>query len=962
MIENIESSKIALVISEESEKFQPPSFIKAPDIYNVSQLITEESMPKLIPAPAYVEKRSFLEVYREFAGENPITLDDMIVPIKKRKTMTENSEFSNKQKLEIAKINESNRKVINMPRTKITTENFSQISNMGFSVNYSQIVFKCFSKWCNFKTKSKDRFQQHLQAHHQHEKSLQPFNHCNTCKDLMEAKNLHEEFQHMITFHLEKYSSVKRMEENKIEAATSDDLTNKSMNVEKVESNEKCETEKKKSDFKEECEAEIKKSDESIKVIKNENESNASEILKNYLKEGPIFKTEKPDQYFEDGEIIELDYSDDEEEPNLIIESEEANFDDIKSDLEKIESPSIKDEYKKMNKEDFSSITKITLNNEALKILNSVLDENCSYNSPNSYVDDLKSKMEKDDPKKSNSSADANEKSKINSSSNEDTKNSNLITDKTDKSVKETEIRVKRKYIRKKFARKTFPKRQCIRKIHSYEEEADAKKFFQNDEIAVPTGNHKESEKQKPKIFENSIVLQKSIEAAACEQQPKKSKVGRPRKNKINGEKAKFFKNLITKEKSVLKNSSTSPPSNASPVVSNTSSVQSVSYLPIPPSPRFVFIVKPIEKEITGPKAKKSFPNNPEPNEKTNLKILKSKHLMQWQKVSRSNQKYEIAFNNMKKKNSLISLFKCMGRECSYTTNLSIQMLNHLNHHESERIEKENQLRNKYEPKRIMFQFVKNQLEEINNEMKQEMAKIKDFYLYCAYCLRKEKDTKALVHHINDIHRKDIYQCGYCFYRSCSKQTCFEHCKDFHRCYPNLIYECPEVEAYKAAIKRADDRLIRKRIQFVTKLRCKLCEIGYYALAPYLKHMEEFHSSDDQQPKCYSQMSILEELFKHNAYGMYQCLYCVYGVRNEEKMRQHLTEHPSEFAFTCKREPPKYVEQDEEKSLTFYYTLASTSIINLEKNVKVEKFTEDVNVLNNFNVDRTIDEVLRSKM
>jgi hypothetical protein len=90
-----------------------------------------------------------------------------------------------------------------------------------------------------------------------------------------------------------------------------------------------------------------------------------------------------------------------------------------------------------------------------------------------------------------------------------------------------------------------------------------------------------------------------------------------------------------------------------------------------------------------------------------------------------------------------------------------------------------------------------------------------------------------------------------------------------------------------------------------------VCQVGYFPLTPFLDHMESYHCDADQQSKCFSHMSILNEIFQHKVYGMHQCLYCLYGTPDKANLAKHMIEHPSEFAFYCKREPPLSRESEE---------------------------------------------------
>lgn len=169
------------------------------------------------------------------------------------------------------------------------------------------------------------------------------------------------------------------------------------------------------------------------------------------------------------------------------------------------------------------------------------------------------------------------------------------------------------------------------------------------------------------------------------------------------------------------------------------------------------------------------------------LKKISSAQLIPWivdEKLLRSNFKYEVCYSKMLQPNSLVALFKCMGSQCSFATNNIELFFNHLSKHEI-----------------------------ASTDLKE------NFYRQCSYCLFKSsKELKELPHHINDHHIFDLYQCGHCFFRSCEKETCFQHILKIHSGLSVTIYQCSGQEMDH---KKMVDRLKRKRAQFVEPIVCK---------------------------------------------------------------------------------------------------------------------------------------------
>lgn len=58
-----------------------------------------------------------------------------------------------------------------------------------------------------------------------------------------------------------------------------------------------------------------------------------------------------------------------------------------------------------------------------------------------------------------------------------------------------------------------------------------------------------------------------------------------------------------------------------------------------------------------------------------------------------------------------------------------------------------------------------------------------------------------------------------------------------------------------------------------------VCELGFYPLTEFLNHLDDEHKNTTEEiNEVNKALEILEETFKRNAYGLYQCLYCLYGA------------------------------------------------------------------------------------
>lgn len=235
--------------------------------------------------------------------------------------------------------------------------------------------------------------------------------------------------------------------------------------------------------------------------------------------------------------------------------------------------------------------------------------------------------------------------------------------------------------------------------------------------------------------------------------------------------------------------------------------------------------VVPTSPIPTSSSFKYSLPKSPlvsqtRPNSQ-NIVTVRNCDLMCWitdYKKLRSNMKYQIAYKNMLNKNSLIALYKCMGKKCSYTTDNPREFVIHMNHHEQKLFRQREWIEKMF---KLDIANAKSDAEKESLKAKrnQEINKYGDYFHYCAYCHYKGKE---LVHHINDVHRKDVYQCGFCFFRTCVSQTCLEH---FRKSHSNknliMIYKCPGQRELDIVKSKAMPRLKRKQRENVVALRCK---------------------------------------------------------------------------------------------------------------------------------------------
>lgn len=171
------------------------------------------------------------------------------------------------------------------------------------------------------------------------------------------------------------------------------------------------------------------------------------------------------------------------------------------------------------------------------------------------------------------------------------------------------------------------------------------------------------------------------------------------------------------------------------------------------------------------------------PNEP--LPISKFHKINAWLARQQGNRcvKYSSTLHKMLTRESLISTFKCMAKFCSYATISKRNFNKHLDFHE-------------------------------------KSGDSTEFLYFCPYCLFEGNSNSDLIDHYRD-HDFDKFQCGYCFYRSASDESCWEHCKKHHcknRQTENIVYECPL--EFAPDNKATRSLLEINREKYVKKIHC----------------------------------------------------------------------------------------------------------------------------------------------
>ncbi|XP_033218859.1 uncharacterized protein LOC117174153 [Belonocnema kinseyi] len=215
------------------------------------------------------------------------------------------------------------------------------------------------------------------------------------------------------------------------------------------------------------------------------------------------------------------------------------------------------------------------------------------------------------------------------------------------------------------------------------------------------------------------------------------------------------------------------------------------------------------------------------------------------------------AYNEMMKPERLRQLYKCMGRECPYTTDYVDNFRRHFNKHFTS-----------YNVNRIglvPFDFKK-----------------------CAYCNMSVGDWFQMEKHYEEKHAYCEFQCNYCFYRALTQAYVEIHQANVHpeksvvvlqasfTNHPRPHVEINRVERVKPFVCQNDCN----KYFFVPEAFLAHLNLKHAALSVFSCHLCKVTSCTPDQ---------LIEHYKKHGILKYQCLYCNHGTETMTEMHKHLS-------------------------------------------------------------------------
>lgn len=188
-------------------------------------------------------------------------------------------------------------------------------------------------------------------------------------------------------------------------------------------------------------------------------------------------------------------------------------------------------------------------------------------------------------------------------------------------------------------------------------------------------------------------------------------------------------------------------------------------------------------------------------------------------------------YRRMLEKRCLYALFKCMDINCTFYTTRAECMLSHLQHHEH------------------LAPSKANNPSEVSR------------WLECAYCDRTSDSCSSLVQHIEIEHSSSLYQCPYCFYRSCAAYNVVFHLQQCHQSLQQSVLVCNGNETDFAAEKEAIERY---RSQNIRPLRCS--EGGSYKPLSFSGQVMLLVVNDYCHPSTIIVCSLREDYLRHGLF------------------------------------------------------------------------------------------------
>ncbi|XP_016839024.1 uncharacterized protein LOC100121415 isoform X2 [Nasonia vitripennis] len=217
-------------------------------------------------------------------------------------------------------------------------------------------------------------------------------------------------------------------------------------------------------------------------------------------------------------------------------------------------------------------------------------------------------------------------------------------------------------------------------------------------------------------------------------------------------------------------------------------------------------------------------------------------------------------YEKMLKDDKLVHMFKCMGRDCCFTTSTEQAFHKHLRIHEDDAGNKG------------------------NNEQPKD-------YFKCAYCYIDCKSYDELMFHLKKQHIFCRYCCKYCFYRAFAYSYVEIHQKTFHQMKKvHILVVSEELVQMPPPSKRLERKQIIKPYVCVHE-----CNKYFFIPEAFVLHLNMHHANIQSNFRCHLCLTTvptvdnLIEHYKQHGYFKYHCMYCTHGSASMKELHSHLS-------------------------------------------------------------------------
>ncbi|XP_059487483.1 uncharacterized protein LOC132203613 isoform X2 [Neocloeon triangulifer] len=220
--------------------------------------------------------------------------------------------------------------------------------------------------------------------------------------------------------------------------------------------------------------------------------------------------------------------------------------------------------------------------------------------------------------------------------------------------------------------------------------------------------------------------------------------------------------------------------------------------------------------------------------------------------------KNSAVYASMLEPGRLQKMYKCMARNCSFSSVIPEKFIKHIDKHKS-----------------------------------LSVGRIKDWQ-ECVYCMELYGSGQQLIDHIHKEHNKFVFQCSLCFFRAATDSHVF-----FHQKIAHSPEEGPKTYVCQKEQPKVDQPPFVGVIgKFILPFICSDsgCGITFYKTDEFMDHFAINHPNMKEFlcHECNASSSSIVDLIEHykdHIYCEFHCLLCKYGSDEQRLIYNHMCKH-----------------------------------------------------------------------